>query len=72
MSYAPQKEVEHRACLVPWPTGEPEGRYDITLDAADARQMAERFGHEVIDIAYMRSYLYAVAEHLAHEERVEE
>ncbi len=62
---APRKEVEQRACLVPWPERSqgPEEFINIGLTGTMLREEADRFGHEVIDIWWIRQVLNAVATH---------
>ena len=69
MSVSLTKEVEHRACLVPRPTGSREHEwYYVEVTGAAIRAEAERFGLEVIDIHWIKSVLFAIADRLEGEE----
>ncbi len=61
----PRMEVEHRACLVPWPDRDGP---DISITAALLEAEAAAFGLEVINIWYIRGLLKAIAKRLARDE----
>jgi hypothetical protein len=71
MTVSRRKEVEQRACLVPWPDADRENDvkyYDIGVTADGVRAEANRFGEEIIDILWIKSLLMCIADKLKRDE----